>query len=184
MDNLTDKELLAVWSLMGRARVQARQQEYAQAHPIRVAVERFIVPFLMVSLGGWFITYPLEWWTTFPTSYRIIGIGIVGAYILVTHWQDDIADMETVANAHLDACLVLSDNDFARLKRIAEHPDALLSTLPTEELLIYTHAITELQVVLQLHSVRTQMAQHYERELQEVHYELFDIFQEYKKDRS
>ena len=45
MDNLTDKEFLAVWSLMGRARVQARQREYAQAHPIRVAVERFIVPF-------------------------------------------------------------------------------------------------------------------------------------------
>lgn len=188
MKNLTDKELLAVWSLMGRARVQARQREYVQAHPIRVAVERYLVPFLMVAIGGWVMTYPLEWWTTIPTSSRIIGIGLVGAYILVTHWRDDIADMETVANAHLDACLVLGvvlgDDDFARLKRIAEHPDALLSTLPTEELLIYTHAITELQVVLQLNSVRTQMAQHHERELQESHYELFGVFQEYKKDHS
>ena len=61
MDNLTDKEFLAVWSLMGRARVQARQREYAQAHPIRVAVERYLVPFLMVAIGGWVMTYPLEW---------------------------------------------------------------------------------------------------------------------------
>ena len=87
------------------------------------------------------MTYPLERWTTIPTSSRIIGIGLVGAYILVTHWQDDIADVETVANAHLDACLVLSDNDFARLKRIAEHPDALLSTLSEDELPLYTHAL-------------------------------------------
>lgn len=184
MDNLTDKEFLAVWSLMGRARVQARQREYVQAHPIRVAVERYLVPFLMVAIGGWVMTYPLEWWTTIPTSSRIIGIGLVGTYILVTHWQDDIADVETVANAHLDACLVLSDKDFARLKRIAEHPDALLSTLSEDELPLYTHALTELHVVLQLHAVRTQMARHYEQELQEIHYQLFNIFQNNTKDHS
>mgnify|MGYP001745368965 CR=1 FL=1 len=51
MNNLTDKEFLAVWSLMGRARVQARQREYVQAHPIRVAVERFIVPFQQSHQG-------------------------------------------------------------------------------------------------------------------------------------
>ena len=184
MDNLTDKEFLAVWSLMGRARVQARQREYVQAHPVRVAVERYLVPFLMVAIGGWVMTYPLEWWTTIPTSSRIIGIGLVGTYILVTHWQDDIADVETVANAHLDACLVLSDKDFARLKRIAEHPDALLSTLSEDELPLYTHALTELHVVLQLHAVRTQMARHYEQELQEIHYQLFNIFQNNTKDHS
>ena len=184
MNNLTDKEFLAVWSLMGRARVQARQREYVQAHPIRVAVERYLVPFLMVAIGGWIMTYPLEWWTTIPTSSRIIGIGLVGAYILVTQWQDDIADVETVANAHLDACLVLGDKDFARLKRIAEHPDALLSTLSEDELPLYAHALTELHVVLQLHAVRTQMARHYEQELQEIHYQLFNIFQNNTKDHS
>lgn len=180
---MTDKELLADWSLRSMAMVHTRHQEYVSTHRVRYIMETYIWPFLIVSIGGWFVSLPLEWYLHVSPIVRILIIGAVGAGILTYQIHQNGPVPDIIADASLMACLTMSDEDFKRLAALSMNPVEFLKSLTPMEYTFYAGILAEIATVLQLHAARLVIDKRHEALLLDRHLEIIESLTQ-EKDHS
>ena len=166
---MTNKELVIDWSLRSIAMIKTRQQEYVKTHPIRYVVERYLLLFLLVSIGGWLILMPLGWYLNIDQTIRGVIVGLVGAGIIMYRIHNQIPEPDVIVESNLTACLTMSDNDFRQLATLAMHPDEFLSGMTGNEYRFYAGVLKEIAIVLELHAARLVIDKHYEAAIADKH---------------